>query len=205
MANLDFTFDEITEKYYDRQLDEIRAYAREVTLPPRVSLEIGSNKGAFLRGMAERHPEKFYLGIEIRKKYADLANRTFEEQGHQNVHVLAVDALLAAPILLDDGQLQELFVFYPDPWWKKKHRKRRVIRTENLDVLSPKFASGGILWCRTDVGPLARDMRAALNAHPDFEPLPMEDYPMQAWPQSERDRLTISKKMPVQLLYYRRK
>ena len=124
MANLDFTFDEITEKYYDRQLDEIRAYAREVTLPPRVSLEIGSNKGAFLRGMAERHPEKFYLGIEIRKKYADLANRTFEEKGHQNVHVLAVDALLAAPILLDDGQLQELFVFYPDPWWKKKHRKR---------------------------------------------------------------------------------
>lgn len=205
MADLNIRFDDIIEKYSSKPLAELRAYAREKTLPDRLSMEIGSNKGRFLRGLASRHPDKFYLGVELRTKWAQQANTSFEREGIKNAHILSADAFIALPILVDDGQLEELFVLYPDPWWKERHKRRRVIRTEHLDLLSQKMCQGGNLWIRTDVGPLANDMRADLNAHPDFEPLPLAEHPLEPFPWSERDTLTISKEMPVQVLYYRKK
>ncbi len=121
MADLDLRFDDITEQYSSKPLAELRAYAQEHTLPERLSMEIGSNKGKFLRGLAKRHPNKFYLGVELRKKWAQQANHSFEKEGITNAHILSADAFLALPILVDDGQLEELFVLYPDPWWKERH------------------------------------------------------------------------------------
>lgn len=205
MADLDLRFDDITEQYSSKPLAELRDYARTTTLPARLSMEIGSNKGQFLRGLARKNPEKFYLGVELRRKWANQANHSFEKEGIDNAHILSADAFLALPILVDAGQLEELFVLYPDPWWKVRHRRRRVIQTDNLDLLSEKMCSGANLWVRTDVGPLANDMRADPNAHPDFEPLPLEAYPLDPFPYSERDTLTIKKSLPVQLLYYRKR
>lgn len=205
MADLELRFDEITEKYNDRQLSMLREYARTTPLPARVSLEIGSNKGRLIRALAQRHPEKFFLGIEYQKKLVRVAARRLRKKGLTNAHVLHANAELALPILIDDGQIAELFVYYPDPWWKKRHRKRRIIRPDTLDLLSPKLAPGAPLWIRTDVGPFANDMRGVLNAHPDFEPLPLEDYPLEPFPYSERDVVTIDNELPVHLLYYRRK
>ena len=205
MADLDLRFDELTEKYSSKPLAELRAFARERALPERLSMEIGSNKGQFLRRLAAAHPERFYLGVELRPKWAEQANASFERLGLENAHVLSADALLALPVLVDDGQLEELFVLYPDPWWKARHRRRRVIRAEHLDLLALKMRAGARLYVRTDVGPLANDMRADLNAHPAFEPLKLKAYPLQRLPYSERDSLTIANALPVQLLYYVRR
>lgn len=205
MADLDLRFDDITEQYFDRQLAEIREFARSHPLPDAVSMEIGSNKGKFIRGLARANPDRYYLGIEIRRKWARMANKSYEREGLSNAHVMHADANLAVPVLLDDGQLHELFVLYPDPWWKARHRKRRVIRTESLDLLARKMAPGGKLWIRTDVGSLANDMRADLNAHPEFEPTQLSEYPLTPFPYSERDDVTITNELPVQLLYYTRK
>ncbi len=204
MADLNYRFDDITEQYASRPLAEVREYAKNNTLSDQLSMEIGSNKGQFLRGLAVENPDTFYLGIEIRPKWASQANESFEKEGISNAHILSADAFHALPILVDDGQLKELFVLYPDPWWKARHRKRRVIQTSNLDMLAKKMSPGAKLWIRTDVGPLANDMRADLNAHPEFEPIPLKDYPLDPFPYSERDTLTIKKSLPVQLLYYQR-
>lgn len=205
MPNLDLRFDELTEKYYDRMLAHIREFAAQTTLPEALTVEIGSNRGKFIEGLAQRHPDRFFLGIELRAKFVRQANRRYERLGLKNAMVLRADANLAIPILFDDGQLEELFALYPDPWWKKRHRKRRIIRPDSLDLLSKKMCPGGRLMLRTDVGPLANDMRGTLNEHADFELLPFDDYPLDPFPYSERDTRSIGMGMPVQLLYYRRK
>ena len=207
MADLTLRFDDVIETHYDRQLAQIREWteANQHTIPSSLSIEIGSHRGQFLRQLAARHPDGFYLGVEIRKKWTEQANKRFERYGLTNAHVIRADAAHVIPIVVDDGQLGELFVLYPDPWWKARHKKRRVIRKEMLDMLSPKFAPHGKLWVRTDVGPLANDMRATLNAHPDFEPLPLADYPLSPFPFSERDVVTMRNDLPVQLLYYRKR
>lgn len=202
MADLTLRFEDYIEDNFDRMLAEIRDFARTRTLPEKLSLEIGSNKGRFLWGLAQRNTQQFYLGLEIRVKYADQANRLYEREGITNAHVLRADANLAIPILVDDGQLDELFLLYPDPWWKERHRKRRIIQPDFLDLMTRKMRPGGKLWIRTDVGPLANDMRADLNAHPNFELTPFDDYPLEAFPKSERDIITANKGMPVQTLYY---
>ena len=205
MPDLDLRFDEITERYHDRPLRAIRELANSGRLPSGpISLEIGSNRGRLLRELAARHPDRFYIGIEIRAKWAAEANESLQEEGIDNALVVRADALWTIPVLIDDGQLREVFVFYPDPWWKARHRRRRVIREEMLDLLSPKMADGAPMWVRTDVGPLANDMRAVLNAHSDFTPMPLERYPLVPLPHSERDVVTIANELPVHTLYYER-
>ena len=205
MADLDLRFDPITEEFYDQQLAAIRQWARAHPLQGPVSLEIGSNRGRFLRGLATARPDHLLLGIELRKSWAEQANRSFERHGIQNATVLRADAAMAIPILIDPGQLAEVFVFYPDPWWKTRHQKRRIVRPDMLDLLAQKMRPHAPLWIRTDVGPLANAMRAVLNAHDAFEPLPLAEFPAPPLPHSERDVVTIRNKLPVQLLYYRRK
>ncbi|MEM1347464.1 MAG: hypothetical protein AAGI01_02840 [Myxococcota bacterium] len=204
MADLDYRFDSITEEYYDLQLAALRARAAQ-GIPEEVCVEIGANRGAFLRGMARRHPTRHFIGIELRKKWAEYAQESLERHRlAARAEVLRADATFALPILFDDAQIKELFILYPDPWWKTRHRKRRVVRDDLLDVIARKMAPGAPLWIRSDVGPLANDMRAVLNTHPEFRLLPLERYPKEPFPRSERDRLSIQKDMPVQLLYYER-
>lgn len=205
MPDLDYRFDEITERYYDRQLDDVRAFAREVPLTSPAILEIGSNAGKFTEAMAALNPARSFIGVEVRKKHVERANERLDAAGHTHARVLRVSAELAVPILFDDGQLSDVFILFPDPWWKERHQKRRVIRDEFLDVLSPKMAPGATLWVRTDVGPLANDMRAVLNARADFTPLPLAEHPLDAFPRSERDTRSVKLGLPVHRLYYVKK
>ena len=205
MPDLDLRFDDITEQYSRRELEEARRFAREEPLPDAVMLEIGSNRGRFLLQLAKAHPDACAVGIEIRHKYARLARRDLEKAGVSNAKVIAADAALALPIVMDDGQITDVFVLYPDPWWKKKHRKRRVIREDLLDLLARKMRTGAHLWIRTDVGPLADDMRETLLLHDDFEPLPPEEFPTGPFPRSTRERKWVADHNPINLVYFRRR
>lgn len=204
MAHPEHRFDSYIEDFKDHQLETLRSYARHSMDDTHLSVEIGSNKGKFLRELAQQYPEKHYIGLEIRAKYAEMAQMSLDEKHIKNARILRADVAYAFPLLFDDAQIDELFILYPDPWWKKRHKKRRVVRQEMLDLFAKKMRKGGIIWTRTDVGTLANDMRAELNAHPDFEPLPITEFPFTPFPYSERDVRTIGKSMPVHLLYYRR-
>jgi tRNA (guanine-N7-)-methyltransferase len=204
MPNLDLRFDPITEQYNARALADVRAFAQTWTPRPPVSIEIGSNRGLFLRRLATEHPERDYLGIELRPKFAQTSEKSFARQGITNARVLACDAALALPILFGPGEIGELFVLYPDPWWKSRHRKRRIIRPDFLDLVAEKMVSGGKIWCRTDVGSLANDMRAVFNAHPAFRALHIDQFPTTPFLRSEREVRTIALGMPIHVLYYER-
>ncbi len=203
MPNPDYRFDKYTEEYQAAELERVRAYARQAHLPAQVSMEIGSNRGRFSSELAGRHPERYYLGVEW-SSLAKNARSRLKRDGVDNADVLAADANHVLPLVIDDGQLAELFLLFPDPWWKKRHRKRRVIQPAFLDLLAQKMACGGKLWIRTDVGPFADDMRETLAAHPAFEPVDVFDYPIEPFPRSTRERHVISNGIPVHTLYYER-
>ncbi|RAL23551.1 tRNA (guanosine(46)-N7)-methyltransferase TrmB [Lujinxingia litoralis] len=205
MADLSLRFDEVIEENYDRMLTRIREFAHATPLPERVSLEIGSNRANFLRQLAQRHPDRHYLGIEWRKKYVDFGKVNLLEHGVTNADLLQADATLAIPILFEAGQLSELFILFPDPWWKKRHQKRRIIQPHTLDLFAEKMHSGAHLWLRTDVGTLADDFRVDLDAHPEFELLPFEEMPLEPYPRTTREVKILRKGLPVHTLYYVRR
>lgn len=205
MVDLDFRFDEITEQYSGRTLARIREFAAETVLDGPMVLEIGSNRGRFLLGLAENRPELLHLGVELRRKYARSASKRIARAGVPNAHVLCADANLVVPILADDGQIEEFFLICPDPWWKARHEKRRIIQPEFLDLMERKMPAGGRIYVRTDVGTLADWMRGHLDEHPAFEPMAPEDYPAEGFPRSTRERHIMGYGMPMFPLYYVRR
>lgn len=205
MPNLDFRFDEYTEQFAARQLQEVREFAAKQVLPSDLLLEIGTNRGRFLKQLAEQNRDAAALGVELRGKYVKLARRDLANAGIDNAHVVCADAALLLPIAIDDGQLTDVFVLYPDPWWKKRHRKRRIIRDDFLDLLAQKMRPGANLWIRTDVGPLADAMRDTLVAHPDFIPMRAEDFPVEPFLRSTRERKSIEQHLPVNIVNFRRR
>jgi len=204
VANLDFRFDAITEKFQSAELERIRAFGRANPLPDEVSLEIGTNRGRFLSELAQRFPERYFLGSEW-TMLAKNARARLQRDGVTNADVLAADANNLLPILFDDGQLRDLFLLFPDPWWKIKHRKRRVIQPEFLDLIATKMRPGGHIWIRTDVGTFADDMREILAAHPAYKPVDVFDFPLAPFPRSTRERHVIRGGIPIHTIYYQRR
>lgn len=207
MPDLTYRFDDYTEEFHSKWLARIRKYAQSSSLPDNLILEIGSNRGRFLSRIASRFPDRFALGIEYRPKFTEIAERRLVRQEIDNAKILTADANLALPILIDDEQLGDIFIPFPDPWWKRKHRKRRIIQPEFLDLIAAKLKDHGHLWIRTDVGPLADDMQALIDAHPAFEPLPFDDLPtVDALPRTTREEKIIAhEQIPIHLVYYQRR
>lgn len=203
MANLDHRFDDYIEKFQAAELARIREFGAKTVLPAMISLEIGTNRGRFLSAMARRHPERYYLGVEW-TSLAHNARARLKQDGVTNADVLAADVNHVLPLLVDDGQLRELFLLFPDPWWKIRHRKRRIIQPDFLDLIAQKMPPGGTIWIRTDVGTFADDMRDTLAAHPMFKPLDVFAYPLEPFPRSTRERHVVRAGIPVHTIYYQR-
>jgi tRNA (guanine-N7-)-methyltransferase len=101
--------------------------------PGALEVEIGSGAGAFALGHAARHPEVRYLAIEWRKKYARELEHRARARGLSNLRVVEADARAVIPRLFAPGSVAAIHLQFPDPWWKRAHRKR--------GILTPGFAA----------------------------------------------------------------
>ena len=119
--------------------------------PARLEVEVGSGKGLFLRTAAGERPAVDFLGIEISVKYARFAAAALAKRQLGNAKVVATDALRVFDELLPDGSLAAVHVYFPDPWWKKRHEKRRLMRESFLQDVERTLASGGTFHFWTDV------------------------------------------------------
>ena len=131
----------------------------------RLELEIGSGHGGFALAFAARHPERALVAIEQRRKFAaDLAGKAV---GRRLGNVLAIhgDARLLGPRLFRPGSLAAIHLHFPDPWWKRRHGRRRLLDEGMSALLFRLLAPGGVLDLRTDVE------RYALEALGRLEPL----------------------------------
>ena len=116
-----------------------------------LEVEVGSGKGLFLASMAEDCPEHNVLGIEIARKYAKHAAYRVARTGSPHVKVVRSPAEPIFADLLAANSVHAVHVYFPDPWWKARHRRRRVMQNEFLRDIERVLMPGGRLHFWTDV------------------------------------------------------
>lgn len=131
-------------------------------------LEIGFGMGDSLLACASAHPEIDYLGIEVHRPGIGGVLRKLDELNLSNVRVIDGDALAALRQNISDASFDAIYVFFPDPWPKKRHHKRRLIQPEFMTLAYAKLKPGGRLHFATDWENYAQHMRDVVNASPQF-------------------------------------
>jgi len=168
-----------------------------------IELEVGPGRGWFLVERAEAEPRAGLVGLEIRRKWAAIVDGRLARRGlAARARVFAEDARFALPRLAPDGSVRRVFVHFPDPWWKKRHQKRLVVRDGFLDQVARLLAPGGELFVQTDVEERASayeqlvqgDGRFASAGDAPGSPR-MADHPYVA--RSPRERRAIADGLPV--------
>jgi tRNA (guanine-N7-)-methyltransferase len=116
-----------------------------------LEVEVGSGKGLFLASASQAHPERDFLGIEIGFKYARFAAARLAKLKIPNAKAVCGDALALFRTWIPAASLSAVHVYFPDPWWKKKHRRRRVLNEAFLTDVQRTLVTGGSLHFWTDV------------------------------------------------------
>jgi tRNA (guanine-N7-)-methyltransferase len=130
-----------------RPWDAARLFGRDAPL----EVEVGSGKGLFLTAAAGGMPDRNFLGCEIARKYAHFSAARLASRGITNALVIQGDAQRLFGELLLDNSLAAVHVYFPDPWWKKRHRKRRVMNPRFLGHVARTLTPGSKLHFWTDV------------------------------------------------------
>ncbi len=133
------------------------------------TLEIGFGDGASFSKMAENEPNRDFLGLEVHRPGVGRMLLDVEERGLTNIRAIDYDAVHILKNCIPDGSLECVQVFFPDPWHKKKHNKRRIIQPEFVALIAQKLQKGGRLCLATDWEPYAEHMMEVMVAAPDYE------------------------------------
>ncbi|HEX9101878.1 MAG TPA: tRNA (guanosine(46)-N7)-methyltransferase TrmB [Polyangia bacterium] len=132
-----------------------------------VEAELGCADARFLFERAPHHPRTYFLGLEIRQPLVEEVNEKAAAARLDNLRAVSCNINVDLPTLVPDGSLTRVFVNFPDPWFKRRHQKRRLMNDELVDVLHKKLRAGGELFFQSDVFDLALDAMAALEDAPD--------------------------------------
>ncbi len=127
--------------------DEAALFERSQPL----EIEVGSGKGLFMQTASGEHSDRNFLGIEIAHRYARLAAAKLAKERRENAVMVSGDAQRVFRELIPDASLAAVHVYFPDPWWKKRHRKRRVMNPDFVSQIEQKLIAGGALHFWTDV------------------------------------------------------
>ena len=149
----------------DFRLDPVELFGRSAPL----TVEIGSGTGEQIVAAAAAHPDRDYLALEVWVPgIAKLVSKAVEA-GVDNIRVLEADVAQALPIMLGDACLDEVWTFFPDPWRKARHRKRRLVSDEFALQVARVLRDGGVWRLATDWDDYAWQMRDVIEACPLFE------------------------------------
>ena len=132
---------------------------------PRV-LEIGFGMGAATAAIAAARPETDFIGVEVHEPGVGALLRLIGEQGLDNLRIVRHDAVAVLERMVAPQSLAGVHVYFPDPWHKKRHHKRRLIQPPFVALLASRLAPGGYLHCATDWEPYAQQMLEVLGAEP---------------------------------------
>ncbi|MDD1631971.1 MAG: tRNA (guanosine(46)-N7)-methyltransferase TrmB [Methylococcaceae bacterium] len=140
-------------------------------------VEIGFGNGESLVRMAAANPDKDYMGIEVHKPGVGHLLMLLNQQGLNNVRIYCHDAIEIMEQKIADNSLAGVHLFFPDPWPKKKHHKRRIVRPGFVDLLVRKLKPGGYFHAATDWKNYAEAMLAVLSESSELRNIsPTNDY-----------------------------
>ncbi|MFT4464023.1 MAG: tRNA (guanosine(46)-N7)-methyltransferase TrmB [Sodalis sp. (in: enterobacteria)] len=153
--------------YQARPLDLDALFGRAAP----VTLEIGFGMGASLVTMAAAHPEQNFIGIEVHLPGVGACLACAQEAGVSNLRVMCHDAVEVLEQMIPDASLALVQLFFPDPWHKARHNKRRIIQAPFVELVRRKLAAGGVFHMATDWQPYAEHMLAVMSAADSFRNL----------------------------------
>ena len=143
-------------------VDFTAAFGRRVPLV----LEIGFGMGDATAKIAAARPETDFLGIEVHPPGVGALLKRIGELGLENVRIVQHDAVEVLEHMVAPGSLAGAHVFFPDPWHKSRHHKRRLVQPPFVRLLASRLAAGATLHCATDWEPYAAQMLEVLSAEP---------------------------------------
>ena len=146
----------------DVPFDFIRIFGRRAP----VVLEIGFGDGEALAATAAAHPQNDYVGVEVHRPGVGALLRRLAEQNLANVRVVVADAKEVLSVRVPDASLGAVHLFFPDPWPKQRHHKRRLVQSDFAALLARKLVPGGYFHVATDWRDYAEHVAAVLARTP---------------------------------------
>ncbi len=134
-----------------------------------ITLEVGFGNGDSLLEMAIQQPDQNFLGIEVYEAGVGRLINEASKNNLSNLKIIKEDAVEILTNNISDNSLSCFQLFFPDPWHKKKHHKRRIVQTSFLDLLSKKLKNNGIAHIATDWENYAEHIMDTLESHPHFK------------------------------------
>lgn len=161
-------------------------------------LDIGAARGRFILKMAEIEKDKNFFGVEIREPLVEEANRIAEERKLNNLHYEFCNAMVALDKLLvnlPENLLETATIQFPDPWFKKKHSKRRMVNAKMAETIAVHMKKGGRVFVQTDIDFLAEEMFEIFRNNSAFieEQISENPFPVK----TEREMAVEEKDLPV--------
>jgi tRNA (guanine-N7-)-methyltransferase len=147
-------------------LDRSAVFGRQAA----VTLEIGFGDGESLAWQAEQCPERDFIGIEVHRPGVGHLLAEIERRGLTNIRLFNADAVEVLERSIPPGSLDTVQVFFPDPWHKKRHHKRRLIQPAFVERIASRLCPHGLLHLATDWQDYAEQMQAVLAASTRFRP-----------------------------------
>ena len=167
-------------------------------------LDLGCARGRFLLKMAEVEKPRNFLGVEIREPLVEEANKIAQEKSLDNVHYKFCNAMLSLGKLLEklpENILQTVSIQFPDPWFKKKHAKRRMVNVELVETLKKHLADSGKIFVQTDIEFLAGEMFTLFEEK--FKKIEISENPFTV--KTEREISVENRDLPIFRAMFKRK
>jgi tRNA (guanine-N7-)-methyltransferase len=142
----------------------------KITSSRKLVLEIGSGMGETTVAIAKAHPDVDFIAVEVHGPGVGSLLNAIEKEKLSNLRVIRHDALEVLEHMIEDGSLAAIHLFFPDPWPKKRHHKRRLVQPAFAALAACKLAPGGVLHAATDWRDYAEQMDAVFRREPLLEP-----------------------------------
>lgn len=172
-----------------------------------VDLEIGTGRTHFFFDRQKNFPERNIVGIEWKYEFIQTARRRIARENISNALALHGNAWALVPMLFPKNSIDLVFINFPDPWWKNKHKKRLLLNNIFLDDLKEKVRPSGGIYVQTDVKELFQYYTTVLNTHGAFcldsahgESMICEDLKAQ----THREKKCIEQGLPIYRFFFRR-
>ncbi|MGY2873230.1 tRNA (guanine-N7-)-methyltransferase [Marmoricola sp. URHA0025 HA25] len=158
-----------------------------------VVVEVGSGVGEATAALAAQRPECDILAFEVWRPGVAHTLGMLSDAGADNVRLIGIDAVWALEHVFGPGSVEELWTFFPDPWPKKRHHKRRLVSREFAALAASRLRPGGLWRLATDWAEYAARMRALLDAQPGLEGGPSERWADRPMTKFERKGITAGR------------